>query len=201
MSGSGARDSTRTSSPPATSAAAKQPRIAGEVHPRFGPSMIPNTSPPSSTTTSSWPSGSKWRPRAAFDSGTNRAQSITAATATGTLIQKTERQPIPSTSTPPRTGPRDMLTPMTAPQTPMAFARSRRSRNVLVMMDIATGLSMEPPTACSARNAMSAPVVGAALHSNEPRPNRMSPVWNTRRRPIRSAVDPASRSRHAITSV
>jgi hypothetical protein len=40
-----------------------------------------------------------------------------------------------------------MLSPTTPPHTPMALARSRRSMKVLVMMDIATGLSIDPPTA------------------------------------------------------
>jgi hypothetical protein len=39
---------------------------------------------------------------------------------------------------------------------------------------------------------MSHPTLGARLHSNDPRPNDASPVWKVRRRPTRSAVDPAS---------
>ena len=54
-----------------------------------------------------------------------------------------------STSTPPSTGPSAMLIPTTAPHTPIAWARSRGSSKVLRMIDIATGLSIEPPTACS----------------------------------------------------
>ena len=94
-----------------------------------------------------------------------------------------------------------MLTPSTPPHTPIARARSCRSVNVLVMMDMATGLSIDPPMACSARNAIRDPTSGATLHSSDPMPNSTSPVWNTRRRPIRSPVDPASISRQAIVSV
>ena len=36
------------------------------------------------------------------------------------------------------------------------------------MIDIATGLSIEPPMAWTARNAISQPVLGARLHSSEP---------------------------------
>ena len=69
------------------------------------------------------------------------------------------------------------------------------------MIDIATGLSIEPPTACSARKATSQPSEGATEHSAEARVNSTRPTWKTRRRPSRSAVDPDSISRLAITSV
>jgi hypothetical protein len=122
-----------------------------------------------------------------------------AARHTGTLIQKMDCQPALSTSTPPTSGPSAMLRPITPPHTPMALARSRLSVKVLVMIDIATGLSIEPPTACTIRNTISQPALGATLHSSEPRPNRVRPVWKVRRRPIRSAVEPASISRLAST--
>jgi hypothetical protein len=72
--------------------------------------------------------------------------------------------------------------------------------NVLVTIAIATGLSIDPPTACSARNAISQPSPGARLQASEPSVNTASPTWKTRRRPTRSAVDPESISRPAITS-
>ena len=106
-----------------------------------------------------------------------------------------------STSAPPSSGPSAIDRPITLPHTPMARARSARSVKTLVMIDIATGLSIEPPTACSARNAMSQPVVGARLHSSDPAPKSTRPAWKVRRRPIRSPVDPPSMSRLASTSV
>ena len=39
--------------------------------------------------------------------------------------------------------------------------------NVLVMIDIATGFSIEPPTAWSTRNATSSSTLGARLHSSD----------------------------------
>ena len=63
------------------------------------------------------------------------------------LIQKIDRQPSEETSAPPTIGPSAIEIPNTAPQTPTACARSRGSVKVLVMIDIATGLSIEPPTA------------------------------------------------------
>ena len=91
--------------------------------------------------------------------------------------------------------------PNTAPHTPTACARSRGSVNVLVTIDIATGLSIEPPTACTTRNAISSPMLGARLHSSEASENTASPATKTRRRPNRSAVEPDSISRLAITTV
>lgn len=98
-------------------------------------------------------------------------------------------------------GPAAIEMPTTPPQIPIARARSRRSVKVLVMIDIATGLSIEPPTACTIRNATSEGRFGATEHSAEPSVKITSPVLKTRRRPIRSAVEPASISSEAMTSV
>ncbi len=94
-----------------------------------------------------------------------------------------------------------MLKPNTAPHIPIAIARSRGSSNTLRMIDIATGLSIDPPIAWSTRNAISSSSVGATPHSSEPSENTTSPALNTRLRPMRSAVDPDSISRLASTSV
>ena len=71
----------------------------------------------------------------------------------------------------------------------------------MLTMDSATGLSIEPPSACRPRNTTSKPTFGARLHSSEPRVNTTSPIWNTRRRPNRSAIEPEAISRLPITSV
>ena len=124
-----------------------------------------------------------------------------AATPTGMLIQKIERQPRDETSTPPMTGPRAMETPTTAAHTPIAWARSWGSTNVLVMMDMATGLSIDAPTPWSMRNATRAPRLGARLHSSEPVAKTVRPIMKVRLRPNRSAIEPESMSRLARTSV
>src|SRR5690242_12068701 len=84
---------------------------------------------------------------------------------------------------------------------PIARARSAGSTNTLRMIDIATGLSIEPPIAWSTRAAIRAAGVGATAHSSEPSENTSRPTWNTRFRPTRSAVEPASMSRLARTRV
>ena len=44
------------------------------------------------------------------------------------------------------------------------------------MIDIATGLSIDPPTACSPRKAIRNPSDGARLQANDPSENTASPI-------------------------
>ena len=69
------------------------------------------------------------------------------------------------------------------------------------MMDIATGLSIEPPTACTMRKTTSVVWLGARLHRRDPIEKTTSPTTKVRLRPKRSAIDPESMSRLASTSV
>ncbi len=91
--------------------------------------------------------------------------------------------------------------PITPAQIPIACARSRGSVNTLRMIDMATGLSIEPPTACTMRKAISSLRLGARLHSSEPSVKTASPSLKIRARPSRSAVEPERISRLARTSV
>jgi hypothetical protein len=150
--------------------------VVDEVQPARGASMIAYVMLASATITNNWPTASTRRARGALDSGTNREVRPIAARPIGMLIQKMDRQPIVSTSTPPTTGPSPRLMPTTPPHTPMARARSRGSVNTLVIMDIATGLSIEAPTACTILNATSQPSPGARLQSREPTVKITSPV-------------------------
>jgi len=201
ISGSSRRSSQATRRHSVTAASANRPRISADRQPTPGPSMIAYVSDPSMTITSTWPTGSCLRGRDARDSGTNSAVSTMAASPTGTLTQKIQRQPTEPTSTPPSTGPRAMATPNTLTHTPIARARCAWSVNVAEMIETATGLSIDPPTACSTRKPTSQPSDGATPHSAEPMEKTASPIWKTRRRPIRSAVDPANMSRVASGSV
>lgn len=151
--------------------------------------------------TSGWPTGSSRRGRGARDSGTNRAASASATSATGRLTRKIARQEMAETSVPPSTGPRAIEMPNMAAKTPIACARSRGSSNTLRTIDMATGVSIAPPTAWSTRKATSSSRLGASAHSSDPSENSTSPVRNTRRRPTRSAVEPASTRKLARTSV
>ena len=163
--------------------------------------MIAKVAAASRTITSVWPTGSNRRGCGALDSGTKRSVRRIAASPTGRFTQKIDRQSADETAAPPTIGPSAIEMPNSAPQTPTACARSRGSVNVLVMIDIATGLSIEPPTACSTRNATSNSTLGARLHSNDAIEKTASPVTKTRLRPNRSAIDPENMSRLAITTV
>src|SRR5882762_8651132 len=182
----------------AAAATANRATMRVDVQPVPGPSMIAYVSDARLTITRIWPTGSTRRVRGARDSGMYFCANTMAAMPTGTLIQKIARQSS-GTSRPPSTGPSAMLRPNVAPQKPRARARSRGSGKVLLMIDRATGLSIEPPTACSTRKAMSHPSPGASPHSSEPRVKSTNPIWKTRRRPRRSAVEPPSISRLAST--
>ena len=151
--------------------------------------------------TSNWPPTSTRRAFGARDSGMNRRVSTMAASPTGRLIQKIERQPTEPTSSPPISGPSAMLTPTTAAHTPTAWARSFGLVKVLVMMDMATGLSIDPPTAWIMRNTTRRVRLGARLHSSEPPEKIRSPATKVRLRPNRSAVEPDSIRRLASTRV
>src|ERR1700733_2729241 len=153
------------------------------------------------TMISNWPHGSNRRAVAALDSGTNSRVSTIAAIPMGTLIQKIARQLTVVTSRPPSPGPSARLIPKTAPHTPIALARAFRSVKVLLTIDKATGLSIDPPRACRQGKMRRAVTVGATLHSSDPSVNRARPVWKTGLRPKRSAVEPDAISRLPITRV
>ncbi|CAM5377369.1 hypothetical protein SANTM175S_07154 [Streptomyces antimycoticus] len=76
-----------------------------------------------------------------------------------------------------------------------------QSVKTLVMIDMATGFSIEPPIACTMRKMTSISRLGARLHSPDPRVKITSPVWKVRLRPTRSAVDPESIKSAARTRV
>lgn len=154
--------------------------------------MIAKIREVSIVTTRIWPTGSGRRGAVALDSGTNNAASTRAAIPIGMLIQKIERQPAEATSRPPTTGPAARDRPTVVPHRPIARARSRGSGKACVMIDRATGLSMLAPRPWATRKAINQPRLGAREQASEPTVKRASPAWNTRRRPIRSAVDPAS---------
>ena len=117
------------------------------------------------------------------------------------MSQKIARQPTPWISAPPTSGPSAIEIPTTEPQTPIARARSAGTSKVFTMMLIATGFSIVPPSACTTRARISSSMLPARLQPSEPTMNSPIPNVNTRRRPSRSAVDPANISRHASTMV
>jgi hypothetical protein len=172
-----------------------------DVQPEWRPSITAEVNANSAAMTNICAGRSIFRGRSARDSRMKRAVKPSPMTPSGMFTQKIDRQPRLSTSRPPRSGPAAMATPKAAPQIPTARARSLGSRNVLTMIDIATGLSIEPPIACNARDATSTRAFGATLQSNEPILKATSPTWNVLRRPKRSAIAPARSRKLATTMV
>lgn len=104
---------------------------------------------------------------------------------TGTLTQKMSRQPIEVTRSPPTTGPRSRLIPSPRPKRRSPAPRSRGSVKVVVMFDIAMGVSIEPPIPCNMRRATSIVRLGARLQSQGPTEKQTMPIVSTLPRPIR----------------
>ena len=72
--------------------------------------------------------------------------------------------------------PAAMPTPNMPTQTLIARVRATPLVKTPEMIDTATGLSIEPPAACSTRNAISQPRLGATEHSADPAVNTASPT-------------------------
>jgi hypothetical protein len=73
----------------------------------------------------------------------------------------------------------------------MAVPRSRPDSNSTAISDSETANITAPPTPCSARARLRKVGSGASPHSNEATEKIPRPVANTRRRPSRSASEPA----------
>lgn len=200
MNGSGCRDSWRRKPTNAHAAAAAVMITHGCVQPRPGLSIMTNTRPKRLPVPRNCPSRSVPRPVEVSLSGTSIAHATTAAAPIGRLIQNTPRQPTVSMSKPPTMGPRASAAPNTAPQMPIARARSVGSTKTWLMIANATGFIIEAPTACINRAAMRTSMVGARLHSSEPSMKTVVPICRTRRRPNLSPASPPSNCRDATPS-
>ena len=97
-------------------------------------------------------------------------------------------------------GPSATPTPAVAAQIPIAFARSRPGK-MLVMMDKVAGMISALPIPMNARLAMSWFAEPDKADSREPVPKIKKPAWRAGRRPYLSPTLPMVRSRPAKTSV
>jgi hypothetical protein len=114
------------------------------------------------------------------------------------LTKNTQRQPAPSTSTPPSDGPTAAATAPADVQMAVAVARfaagnsgSSRPREV--------GTRIAPPMACNTRAPTSTSGDVASPASIEAPTKEYIPMKNIRRRPTRSATRPAGTSSAANT--
>lgn len=117
----------------------------------------------------------------------------TRVTASGTrLTANTQRQPKPSTSNPPSSGPITKAVPVHAVQIPMARDCAGPT-NLAFSIASELGTRKAAPTPCTQRAAINTAPVGAAAHSSEAKPNATSPARSTLNRPKVSEIAPATR--------
>ena len=112
-----------------------------------------------------------------------------AAMASGTLIQKHQRQENASVIRPPNSGPTTVLMPNAAPMMPMNVPRCLGGK-MSAMIDWERRIRPPPPRPCIARPAMKAPMVGAAAVTVEPRVKTVMAKRNRCLRPNRSPSFP-----------
>jgi hypothetical protein len=90
--------------------------------------------------------------------------------------------------------------PMVAPYSPIAMPRWRPAGNSWATRASDTANSTAPPTPWSARARLSRVGSGASAHSSEAIEKIASPAANSRRRPSRSASEPAGNTSAASVS-
>jgi hypothetical protein len=114
--------------------------------------------------------------------------------ATGTSAKKTLDHENCSSSQPPTIGPTAMPTPVVAPQSPIARARSLRSVKTFVRSDSVAGKINAAPMPMTARAAISSPGELPSPPARLASPNTQRPVSRTPLRPTRSPRLPAART-------
>ena len=103
----------------------------------------------------------------------------------GTLSQKIHCHEMPWTTAPPTTGPSATARPPMPPHAPSARPRFSAGTAALRMVSV-SGVTIAPPTPCSARAAFSTSIDGASAANAEAAVKIASPITNSRRRPKRS---------------
>ena len=188
--GARARRSTATKAPSSTTPPAKSATIGALVHPSVLPRRIAKTSRNSPLTSVVTPGTSTGLGSGSRDSRTCSRAKTSTGTPRTTLSPKIARQPRPSTSAPPASGPAAKASPIVAPQIPIARARAA-PWNSWASSAREEGKITAAAEPWIARAAMSAGGLGASVQAREASVNAPSPVRNSRRRPKRSARLPA----------
>ena len=117
----------------------------------------------------------------------------------GTFTKKIHSQPRLSVSAPPTSGPTATAAPIVAPQMPKADARSRPWNSWAIRAGAQANITA-PPTPWKPRARLSTVGVPESPQSSDARLNRARPMAKTRRRPKRSASEPAVSSTEASIS-
>ena len=143
-------------------------------------------------TTATRPGRSSRACAGSLDSGTSTTVATSASSATGTSARNTDGQPKWASSRPPVTGPTATPRPVTAPQTPIALARSRAVGEGVG--DDRQRRREDQRGERAHHEAHGDQRAGAELHS-APTPlaaaNPTSPISSAGRRPNRSPSEPA----------
>jgi hypothetical protein len=126
--------------------------------------------------------------------------STMAAMPIGTLSANTDCQPIPSVSAPPTSGPIATATPIVAPYKPVAIPSSLPLNSWAIRASETANMTA-PPMPCTARARLSQVGSGASAATPDATVKIPRPHANTRRRPSRSASEPATRTKAASVSV
>ena len=119
---------------------------------------------------------------------------------TGTFSQKTQCHEMPLTTAPPTSGPNATARPLMPPHAPRKTPR-RSSGTPAERIVSVSGITIAPPSPCTARAASSTPIVGASAAAAEPAVKIAIPIANSRRRPKRSPSAAPVRSSTAKVSV
>lgn len=165
-----------------------------------GPSMIANTSAPNAMALSMAPSTSAPRARTSLRVLVMLVHPTTAMTAaSGRFTRKIQCQDAQWVSAPPTSGPIAAAPDITAPHTPKAGPRYL-PRNSAFTVDSVDGMMNAAPSACTARDAMSAPAVPDSAASRLPPAKTTSPTMNMVLRPQRSASLPVDSSSAASST-
>jgi len=173
----------------------KHESVTGELQPRLSPRVMPKISANIDAVIITRPGQSIGLPWLALNSRTRVNVIISATRPRGTFSRNTQRQ-FSSVSTPPSSGPAAIARPVVAPNTANALPRSRPWKSCAIRAG-ATANMTAAPTPCTPRATSSMIELGAAPQHSDAIVNTQSPTVQTRRRPRRSASEPAVSSSEA----
>ena len=189
---SAARNTSSRATPPLIAASA-----AGEVQPQSGASITPKIRSAIPAADSARPRTSRRGVAGSRDVGTDQATRTAMTAATPASRQKMLPHQNRSSSHPPTMGPAAMPTPVVAPHSPIARARSPRSVNTLTSSDSVAGNISAAPAPMAARAAISSLVVAENAPARLAAANSSRPMSRAPLRPNRSDRLPAASTRAA----
>ena len=175
------------------------PTTHGDRHPRWGTSMIDQTSRVRPAVDATAPSTSMGRRTGSRESGTSHSAATSPSRTTGTLTRKIDPHQKWASSQPPAIGPMAIPRPVVPDQMPMARSWSSGSRKTSVMMDRVAGMMQAAPRPIAARAQSSAVGDVENAEAADPAPKITSPAQRIFLRPTRSPMLPATNRTPANT--